>query len=69
MGGATWTKVFSGSISGNVGLDQNNIELSSVPGEAGNLFFTGGPQTGSVTEGFYRSTNGGGYMDCDSQRT
>ena len=33
----------------------------SVPGQAGNLFFTGGPQTGTqpVAEGFYQSTNGG----------
>src|SRR5262249_19862891 len=31
------------------------------PGEASNLFFTGGPLAGSqpVNEGFYRSTNGG----------
>ena len=57
-GGATWTQVFNGSISA---ASNFNAELESVPGEAGNLFFTGGPQGGSqpVAEGFYQSTNGG----------
>ena len=58
-GGASWTKVFSGEISNGSNF---NAELMSVPGQAGNLFFTGGSQTVSsqpVTEGFYRSTNGG----------
>ena len=41
-GGATWTQVFSGSISPGSNF---NAELESVPGEAGNLFFTGGLQT------------------------
>ncbi|WP_426614776.1 beta strand repeat-containing protein [Bradyrhizobium sp. McL0616] len=57
-GGTTWTKVFSGEISGNSSF---NSELMSVPGQAGNIFFTGGPQSGSQpnNEGFYRSTDGG----------
>ena len=38
-GGSTWTKVFSGQISSGSNF---NAELQSVPGEAGNLFFTGG---------------------------
>ena len=39
-----------------------NVELQSVPNEAGDLFFTGGYQTTATTtsgEGFYQSTNGG----------
>jgi len=55
-GGATWAKVFSGSISPS---SIYNAELESVPGEAGNLFFTGGPQSNFASEGFYRSTNQG----------
>ena len=43
-GGATWTQVFSGSISPS---SNYNAELESVPGEAGNLFFTGGTSSGS----------------------
>jgi hypothetical protein len=58
-GGGTWTQAFSGEISPFSGY---NSELQSVPGEAGNLFFTGGPQ-GSAShptdEGFFRSTDGG----------
>ena len=38
-GGATWTQVFSGQISPN---SYYSSELESVPGEASNLFFTGG---------------------------
>jgi hypothetical protein len=55
-GGSTWTQVYSGNISPFSGY---NAELQSVPGEAGNLFFTGGPQTGFPSEGFYQSTNQG----------
>jgi hypothetical protein len=55
-GGSTWTQVFSGSISPSSNF---NAELASVPGEAGNLFFTGGPQTNFSSEQFYQSTNGG----------
>ena len=44
-----------------------NAELQSVPGEAGNLFFTGGPQTGYPTEPFMFSNNGGADMDSCSQ--
>ena len=54
-GGVTWTKVFSGQISA---WSTFNAELMSVPGQAGNLFFTGGPQESFPTEGFYRSVNG-----------
>ena len=39
-GGSTWTQVFSGAIS--PPARNCNSELESVPGEAGNLFFTGG---------------------------
>ena len=46
-GGSTWTKVFSGEIS--TGSDFN-AELMSVPGEAGNLFFTGGPQAVALSQ-------------------
>jgi len=55
-GGSTWTKVFSGQISPNSAY---NAEIQSVPGEAGNLFFTGGPLSGLPQEGFYRSTDQG----------
>jgi len=55
-GGSTWTQVYSGNISP---YSNYNAELESVPGEAGNLFFTGGPQDGFPSEGFYQSTNQG----------
>jgi len=55
-GGSTWTKVFSGQISP---YSNYNAVIESVPGEAGNLFFTGGSQSGFSSEGFYRSTNQG----------
>ena len=58
-GGVTWTQVYNGLISPGSTF---NVELESVPGEAGNLFFTGGLQSVSsspTSEGFYRSTNGG----------
>ena len=58
-GGATWTKVYSGSI-GPGGLSQ----LRTVPGKAGNLWFApgfaGGPGTKyPIGTNLYRSTNGG----------
>jgi hypothetical protein len=60
-GGNTWTQVFSGEISP---YSYFNAKLESVPGEAGNLFFTGGPQGGAgaphpAGEGFFQSTDGG----------
>ncbi len=55
-GGSTWTQVYSGQISP---YSWYNAEFESVPGEAGNLFFTGGPQSSFPSEGFYRSTNQG----------
>jgi hypothetical protein len=55
-GGATWTQVFAGQISPN---SQYNATLKSVPGEAGNLFFTGGWQDNFTSEPFYKSTDGG----------
>ncbi len=58
-GGASGTRNYSGLISPNSTF---NVELESVPGEAGHLFFTGGYQTVATTtsgEGFYQSTNGG----------
>ena len=58
-GGATWTKVFNGQISD---WSYYNTMIEAVPGEAGNLFFTGGPQTAATHpawEPFYQSTDGG----------
>ena len=58
-GGATWSKVFNGQISD---WSYYNSEIEAVPGEAGNLFFTGGPQTAATHpawEPFYQSTDGG----------
>ena len=60
-GGATWTQQFSGQISA---FSNYNAELQSVPGHAGNLFFTGGPQGSAgaphpANEGFFQSTDGG----------
>ena len=56
-GGVTWTEVFSGQISAGSGF---NAQIQSVPGEAGNLFFTGGPQDGTgLHEQFYQSKDGG----------
>ena len=43
-GGVSWTQVYSGDITP---FDWYNAELESVPGEAGNLFFTGGSQGGA----------------------
>ena len=61
-GGDTWTKVFNGEISLFSGF---NSQIEAVPGEAGNLFFTGGPwglpegDTHPAPEGFYHSKDGG----------
>ena len=60
-GGQSWTEVYSGGLSPS---DYYNALLESVPGEAGNLFFTGGPQAASIAnapanEPFMRSTDGG----------
>jgi photosystem II stability/assembly factor-like uncharacterized protein len=58
-GGATWTQVHQGAISV---PSEFNSQIAAVPGEAGNLFFTGGPQgtaTHPAKQGFYRSTDGG----------
>jgi hypothetical protein len=60
-GGATWTKVFTGEISS---FSNFNSRIEAVPGKAGNLFFTGGPQGGTgathpAGESFFQSTDGG----------
>ncbi|WP_426442336.1 hypothetical protein [Bradyrhizobium genosp. P] len=58
-GGVTWTKVFNGQISD---WSFYNSQIEAVPGEAGNLFFTGGPQSAAThpaSEPFYQSTDGG----------
>lgn len=51
-------KVHYGAIDS---FDPWNAQLTAVPGQAGNLFFTSGPQSGSqpVNESFWRSTDGG----------
>ena len=62
-GGVAWTQVYSGTFPGS-GF---NSELQSVPGEAGNLFYTSGPQGGAASPAsshpfntdFYELTNGG----------
>ena len=43
-GGASWTKVYSGYIESNSSTAGYNSSIQSVPGEASNLFYTGGPQ-------------------------
>jgi hypothetical protein len=58
-GGATWAHIYNGEITYASGF---NARLKTVPGIAGDLFFTGGPQsTGQVeeAEAFMHSTNGG----------
>jgi Bacterial Ig domain len=57
-GGVSWTENYTGSISQ---ADYYNSELETVPGEAGNLFFTAGPMSGPQPDsiGFYESTNQG----------
>src|ERR1700727_1024102 len=62
-GGASWTNVHPGYIESNGSMAGFNSTIMSVPGEASNLFYTGGP-VGTVSstpanEPFYRSTNGG----------
>lgn len=64
--GATWTKVYNGNggyIDPTQGYAFYNAWLSSVPGNAGHLFYTGGWQSGAlpypVNEPFWRSTDGG----------
>src|SRR5581483_3787458 len=60
-GGVSWTQMYSGSISGRAALDSWNSSLQSVPGQAGNLFFTAGSLGGTQPDGvgFYRSTDQG----------
>jgi hypothetical protein len=58
-GGATWAQVSNVEISAQSLL---NGKIEAVPGEAGNLFFTAGPQkseTHPVGQAFYQSTDGG----------
>jgi hypothetical protein len=56
-GGVTWTEQHAGQIST---WSNFNAELQSVPGEAGNLFFTSGPQSNAATQpGFFRSVDQG----------
>jgi photosystem II stability/assembly factor-like uncharacterized protein len=56
-GGASWTLVRAGELTPFSGF---NAKLKAVPGKAGHLFFTGGPQTGEAPSGaFVRSTDGG----------
>ncbi len=56
-GGVSWTQVHGPLSAG----DTSNYEIQSVPGQAGDLFFTAGPQGGSQpdTLGFYHSTDQG----------
>lgn len=60
--GATWTQV-SGNIDLTSGSQLSNFTLKSVPGNAGNLFFTPGVNTGASSfpsgVNFKRSTDGG----------
>ena len=62
-GGQSWSNVHPGYIESNSSLSGFNTSIQSVPGEAGNLFYTSGPiGTPSATPAnspFYRSTNGG----------
>ena len=66
-GGATWTKVYSangGYIESNRSWAGFNSTLNSVPGKAGNLFYTSGWLSGStlaspVPDPLYRSIDGG----------
>jgi hypothetical protein len=60
-GGASWTLVHSGEIAPFSGF---NAQLRSVPGQAGHLFFTSGPQGNPenrhpAASRLMRSTNGG----------
>jgi len=63
-GGVSWTKVKSGNIESNPSFSGYNSTISSVPGKAGNLFYTSGVLSGStatspVNDPLYRSTDGG----------
>jgi hypothetical protein len=61
-GGATWTNVHPGYIESNSSLAGYNSSIKSVPGEAGNLFYTAGIQGNGASPsqaGFYQSTNQG----------
>lgn len=53
--GKNWTKLTSGELSPH---SYFSSKLESVPGQAGNLFFTGGPN-GDTNEPFLRSVDGG----------
>lgn len=62
--GATWTQQLAGYIEANHSLAGFNSKIISVPGNAGQLFYTPGNQTGQTpssgsTEPFYRSINSG----------
>jgi Bacterial Ig domain len=56
--GISWTHVFSGEIAR---YSSYNAKLRSVPGQAGHLFFTSGPQSGPhpADTPFMRSSDGG----------
>ncbi|MET4389894.1 hypothetical protein ABIB73_005668, partial [Bradyrhizobium sp. F1.4.3] len=66
-GGASWTLVYNGNDGWGsqwngyiTPFNWYNNELMSVPGQASNLFFTGGQQSGDPTQNpFMRSSNGG----------
>lgn len=66
-GGVTWTNVYSGNsghIESNASFAGFNSMISSVPGNAGHLFYTSGPQSGSTATSpannpLFRSTNAG----------
>jgi chitodextrinase len=58
-GGSTWSRVHTGAFDVS---NQSffNAQMRTVPGEAGNIFFTSGPATGDpVGKAFHRSTDGG----------
>jgi hypothetical protein len=59
-GGQTWTEVHTGAVTP---ADGYNSEIMSVPGQAGNLFFTAGIQGNGTNPpsyaGFYFSSNQG----------
>ncbi|MFZ0204667.1 MAG: hypothetical protein WAL59_00820, partial [Roseiarcus sp.] len=62
-GGQSWTNVHPRYIESNSSFAGYNSSIQSVPGEASNLFYTGGPQgtlsSTPANDPFYRSTNGG----------
>src|SRR5262249_12606213 len=58
-GGANWTQVYAASpTTGIFYYTGVNESIQSVPGEAGNLFYTPGIEA-QPNDGFYQSTNGG----------